>query len=220
VTRAEAIAYIQQGLAWRSDKSTEILAALDEAQRELEQGTSLPWFLITEAGSLSGTANDGTLTIPAGFIKETDEDALSVVTTEGITRFLRKMNWGDMILNYQDSSDGTVSTGDPEVYVVRATTIEVRPIPTATWTASLDYFAHDTLPSALASGATNDWLTEAPYVLVNLAGTLMAEDIEYDAQKPMIEKFARRYARNNAKLMAQIAEREMTNREIVMGSRV
>lgn len=217
LTQAQALALVQQGLAWRSDLSTQITSMFDLVQYdELERGTSLPWFLLLEDQPLTGSANSGSLTIPTNreFIREVDDGALRIVSSDGPVRFLVKRSY-DWIIEDQQSDEGVVETGDPEFYAIRSSTFYCSPIPTAAWTAYATYYAHDAVFSGLASGAQNLWLKYAPGLLVNLTGVRMAEDLEHNEA---MSKFQRRYDAARARMEAEIALREGSNREFVMGN--
>ena len=58
MTRDEAVTEIQNTLAFRTDKASEIVLALQRAQTKLERNAVLPWFLQTEVASETTTKDE------------------------------------------------------------------------------------------------------------------------------------------------------------------
>jgi len=222
LTRAEAITYIQQGLAWRTDKSAEILVMMDFMQKdELEKGTSLPWFLQIEDDPLTGTADVAYIDLPSGYIRPVEdgaEPAMFRTASSGRRQVLRRMNYSHMVEYYQDAEDGNLQAETdegPRAYALRSTRLYFAPVPTVAWTVYHSYYKHDDLPSTIGASGTNLWLTEAPGVLTNLVGMRMADDFEHPEA---LKKFGTRFASSMARLTAEMGARESADAEIVMGS--
>lgn len=216
MTKDEAVAAIQQGTGFRTDKATEIALALDTAIKDHETGGSLPWFLMEEDSPLVGVASVGTLTLPTDFLRLVDETAsLKYTDSSGFRTFLRRVSYSQLLELNQAATTGDIEEGTPTMYALRKGTIEVAPIPTDAWTVYLTYFAKDDLVSGLAGGATNLWLTEFPTLIVNYAGSSVAGDFrDWDAKKNFDESYNQAYKR----YIAKVIDRELGDREIVMGS--
>lgn len=210
MTREEAIEYIKRGCAWRQDGDDEIVAMMDIVQHdELETGQSLPWFLLTEAGTLAGTGGSDTLTLPTGFIRPAEKYAVWTVDDDGKKVWLNRMEKALMTQYYQSYDAGTAMA-----YALGNTQLFVAPVPSADFTIYMSYWAHDTPVSELAASETNEWLTEAPSVLINLAGVRIADDYEMETSSA---KFAKRFAAANSRLIAEMALRETQDMEYTMG---
>lgn len=212
MNRTSAVSRIKEGLSFRTSTSLDatIILRLQEAQRLLEKGQTLPWFLAQQDQSMSGTGADGTVSLPTGFIRVIEGETFRVVTTEGATRFLKRVDY-DWLVEYLQDAEGDELEGDPIYFALRNTTIEVAPVPAAAYTIYVSYYkADDTLDSA----TDNDWLTYMPEILIGSAGLSLARDLNDDAA---IKNFSALYAAANAALLREIADREQTGREVVMG---
>jgi hypothetical protein len=227
MTQAQLVAYVAQGLAFRTgDQNANILAMATLVQYdELEKGTTLPRFLMKEDVPLAGTANVATVSVPGDFIREyMDAGALKFIDTFNNTSFLNKKPYDWLVSWTEEIEDEPVPgtplvpvTGNPAWYSLRKSTIYISPIPTTNFTLYMTYYAHDVDPASLASGASNLWLANAPGLLANLVGVRMAEDLEYDTG---VAKFSRRFEASMARLMKEEAAAEAANQEFVMGELV
>lgn len=219
LTKAQALALVQQGLAWRSDKSTEIYAMMDLVQsEELERATTCPWFLLLLDQSLSGTANTPTIAMPSDYWRHYDEGGVYYVTDEGPRRYLVKRPQDWIVPFVQDSVDGSIADdldNGPMYYALMGSNIYVAPVPTANFTLYHNYYKHDTSIADTGTDAQNLWLANASSVLMNLTGLRMAEDLQHSEA---MDKFQKRFAQANARLLAETIAREDADNEYVMGS--
>lgn len=231
-TQAQMVAYVQQGLGFRTDQSANILTMATMVQYdELEKGTSLPRFLMVEDFTLNGTANNPNLAVPNNFIREyMDEGAVAYVDpTTQIKYFLNKKpydwlyEWSQGIEDaggplFGDTQlDLVLPAGVPGWYSLRNKTFFISPIPAINYQLFVTYYRHDVDPAVLASGGTNLWLTNAPGVLSNLVGIRMAEDLEYDKSAA---KFQARFEASMRRLFNEEAVAEAANNEFSMGELV
>jgi hypothetical protein len=229
MTGAEAIAQIQQGLGWRSDKAVEILAALNFAQDEREQpGKTLPWYLLSEDQPLAVSSGVQAVSLPTGFIKEVEErdgnlryqpnaTSRTLFLTKTSYENAEKFFFGDWRVEdlSATASVATVVIGAPRAYVLRSNTIRVYPKPDADYTLTWSYWSHDT--DITSGSSTNQWLTYNPWVIVGEAGLKMAADLQNQAAT---QKFATILQRAEMNLMASVVERELSGRRLAMGSRL
>ena len=74
--RNAAVLRMQQTLGFRDDLETQLIAGLQDAQVDLEQGTTLPWFLKTEVSSISTFADEERVKLPSDFLRQWEEDPL------------------------------------------------------------------------------------------------------------------------------------------------
>lgn len=229
MTRDQAVAQIQQTLGWRSDKATEIVAALQFAQAEREKpGKTLPWWLVAQDQTLSVVISTQETTLPTGFIKERetrDGNLRYRPSATGRTYFLEKMDFmyaekyffGDW-RNASDedaSADDSLSPGIPRAYVLRNTTVRIYPVPDAAYSLKWDFYKND---DTLSSGSTeNKWLANAPWVLIGDAGMKLAADLRDQTALGIFSTIRTQF---QSELMNSIIEREEAGRSRSMGSRL
>lgn len=229
MNRDAAVAQIQQGLGWRSDKATQIVAALQFAQTEREKpGMTLPWFLVAEDQSLSVLTGITAVTLPTGFIKERESKQGNLryrASSTTRTWWLEKMDeqvanrtffgsWSDQD-DEDRSADTALSPGLPRAYVLRKATIKIYPTPDANYTLTWDFYK---AADMLALGSTeNSWLMYAPWVLIGDAGMKMAADLR---DKDALATFQAIVQKAQSTLIADVIEREQAGRSFSMGSRL
>lgn len=216
MTRDEAIAEVKRGTGFRANLDTTILAAFDAAQRQLELGKTLPWFLITYDAELAYVANSPTLDLPEDFIRLTDEyDPYYIEASSTNVRIpiLRK--------NYTEGRDAYGNTDDPsdatrpKVFVIRTRTdLLFYPIPTESFSVFLTYYAKQPLVSTLAADGENEWLREASEVLIGEAGLRVAS---MTRDKDALGIFSARRDAGQRALMGEIIEQEIALRPLIMG---
>lgn len=217
MTKAEAIVEVQRMLGFRTDQSNNIVLSLQRAQRLLELGQSLPWFLIQEDETLGGLPDTGYVDLPMGFIREVEDEPwyFTSTGTDNYVRRLRKVAYDHMLdlgrNAVTDVADNEDDRGASYFYSIRKTQIFVRPIPTAIWSLRGSYYK---AADSLGTENTNVWLTYAPEVLYGSAAMAMARDLRDDYGYATAEVI---FKEGNARLMADTIMREQGNREYVMG---
>jgi len=203
--RTEAVATIQQTLGFRSDKATQIVTALQQAQAQLERSPTLPWFLLTEVTSVSTVADEERVPVPCDMLREWHDDPLWyfngtapqdadkwVPLAKDSLKYLREIYPGE---------------GTPIAYSIDKLYFRIFPTPDAIYTLKQIYFKEDEL---LTSDIENDWLKYMPELVIGKAGRKLAiglrdqialqefKVIEAEAQRVMrIENFARFEATRN-----------------------
>lgn len=154
--RTVAVQRIKDGLAFRTGTTldTKIILRLQEAQRDLEAGKTLPKFLLQEAQTLSLAAAAHTVAIPSGFIRENDDKSI-YYTPSGTDRptFLKRIRaYKDAVLgNVSEDSDAAA----PKVYVVLKSTIDFIITADQAYTLYWDYYKR---ADVLTADIENDWL--------------------------------------------------------------
>lgn len=175
MTRDEAVSEIQQMLGFRTDKADEIQRELIRQQNLLENGLELPYFLRSEVTDLTTTANNERLTPPTDFLREWDEDSLSIQSTDdgGNTIWTPLEKDGPTYLRnyYQNLS---MLTGVPEAYAYDGTSFILFPMPDAVYTLRMIYYKKDT---KLIGNVENKWLQYLPYLLIAKAGFILASSL-------------------------------------------
>jgi hypothetical protein len=174
VTRSEAVVRINDGLGFKpSGHSLEpkIILRLQEAQRDLEKGKTLPRFLLQEDQSTTLLKGQHSVVLPVGFIREADDNRLHFFNpSSDIAQYLRPKRYSDAVIaNLREQ--GPVG---PSIYVIRNTTIDFITKADVDYILSWDYYKADAI---LTTDVENAWLREAPEWLIGEAGYRMAKDM-------------------------------------------
>lgn len=200
-TKAEAIARVQQGLGFRSDKATEILRALRDAQTLLEQGQTMPWWLLAPGQTLVGTADVATVTLPPEFLRFDDEAAIvySDASLTPASYEVELYDYADWAALGRDPTTGTPESGHGRRLALVGKTLYVGPTPTVAFTLTASWYEAAADLADVGDGDSNAWLTNGPMILIGLAGAAVAADLEYPAA---VSKFEEMYQVANARMIA------------------
>jgi hypothetical protein len=116
--RSAAITIIKRGLGFRQTQDAAIIAALQQVQRDLEGGKTLPEWLVTYDSPLAVVAGTATVAQPAGFLRLHEEYPLWYTDSLGGQAFLPRKNHNEAVAAYPvvDTQDGY-----PRVVVMQAT---------------------------------------------------------------------------------------------------
>lgn len=215
--RDDAVALIKQGLGFRSDLDTEIVTQMRSQQEEvLEQGSTLPWFLISTVQDLTTVADTETLAIPSDFLLEVEEAALWFFDSGQDTG----SQWRQMPKAFLDEikTDATATWSDliigaEPAYALVNKLFYFSPVPDAANTLKFMYYAQDT---QLTSNITNLWLTHAADLLMAQTGLAMAEDTENDKAAA---KFQQRLIIAVDRITRENEVRAHTNIRYIMGGK-
>lgn len=196
--RDVAVARIQQGLGFRADRQTEIVLALQEEQRDLESGKTLPWFLLVEDATLSLTAGSHSIPLPDDFIRPYDLEPLRyTVSGESGYRFVEFRDLTQILQSYS-----SYNPGGPQAIALRNNSLYVEPIADVDYTITWTYYAHADL---LDSNIENAWLANFPEVLIGGAGLRMAYDTR---DKDAVAIFTAMQGKAKTSLFNEIIARE------------
>lgn len=176
--RDAAVARIKQGLGFKKNLDNEIILAMQEIQADLETSSELPWFLRKKYDPAFITVPSiRTLAVPADFIREWDDDPLTIIWTDGTSTFTQelikdtpaflKLRWPQETLPLTDISV-------PKGYARINDTFYFYPLPSAAYTFDGSYYAKADL---LTTNIENAWLKELPYILVARAGLQLAQGL-------------------------------------------
>jgi hypothetical protein len=176
VVRDDAVAEIQEGLKFRSDHFDRIVNRLKRVQFLLEQGRTLPWFLVEE-NYVSNVGVGEDIAIPPGFIREVvtpEHGGLYLLSADsGQPRYLQKMD-ADEARTAFTTLTGDTSLCPPRAYVIRKDVFQVFPALTVATTFYMDYYKSD---DVLSTNIENEWLAHAPYLLIGEAGASFARTL-------------------------------------------
>lgn len=236
MTGAEAVAQVQQGLGWRTDRATEILAALNFAQDEREQaGKTLPWFLL-QFDQVTTTTGVAVIFVSTNVIKlnEFMDQAVQIATSTSypaVPLFPNRTKWARGELDFygpQPSRDSELvsttsfPTGAPRAYEFfhaagqsASPSIWFWPIPDRDYVVTVGYYSKQA--DIVADSTTNLWLTYNPWVIVGAAGWKLAADIQNQAA---MMTFGTILQRAEQTLMSGIVEQELAGRRLSMGGRL
>lgn len=167
--RDVARARIQQTLGFRSDKETEIIAALQDAQVMLERGATLPWFLQSEVASISTEDGEERVPIPTDFLREWEDDPLwyFIAGTSGDDDTWTELAKDDLaFLRAKYPGEGA-----PVAYALDVKYFRIFPTPDAVYTLKTIYYKKD---AVLTTNIENQWLANFPYLVIGEAGQLLA----------------------------------------------
>lgn len=207
MNRDTAVTRIQNALAFRTTLASEIVAALQDSQIELEHEPFLPWFLAEEDTSLVTVATVQEVSLPSGFIREYENDALRFIPSDidEDARILQKDTATFLRLRFS-------GIGEPRGFAVQRTDMLIFPIPDDVYALGFRFYKQD---ETLSSGSTeNLWLTHAHELMIGIAGLKIAMATR---DKAGIEIFSAYEARGRARLLRGSEARENENVSYVMG---
>jgi hypothetical protein len=164
-------------LGKRTDIETKTLRGLELARLFLEQGTFLPWFLVTTIADTTMTIDDERVEVPSDFIRELDEMGdLWVEGTDGKKTPLKKRDY-DVLRN----SDYATESAIPKYYALTGDYFRCFPIPDVAYPMTMLYYAHDT--DVANDGVETAWGKNAPGLLIAWGGYYTARGLR--AQEAM-----------------------------------
>jgi len=173
--RSAAVARINQGIGFRAAGNAleaNIILMLQEAQRDLEKGKTLPKFLLQEEQPLILLEGSPAVNLPTGFLRLGDDLGIVAYGYGGVTTRLRPLIYIDLIDAYWASDD--VVPGLPVAYSIRKDNIVFSSYADQDYTFYWDYYK---AADPLTSDIENAWLANAPEWLIGEAGWRLAMDL-------------------------------------------
>lgn len=215
LTRTQIISTVLGRLGRREGDTYLVAQAKTELgliQSRLEGGAFLPWFLLTAESTLTLTANNRELALPANFLREWDDYPIHRYEATGspVYRKLEKEDFDVLIEEF----DG-VASGDPVAYALTGTTLNFFTTPNSAYSCRWRYYAKDTALSD--SVDTNLWTTNADDLLVAELGVVMAG--QYARRVDLAQVFATQKAEAVKRLTAFDIARMQAARSAVRGDR-
>src|SRR3954463_3794751 len=98
--RSEAIAIIKRGLGFRQTQDTAIIAALQEAQRDLELGHTLPNFLLAYDVVVPIVAGTALISLPTGVLRFHEDYELYYVNSNAARVFVPRRTYDEAYKAY------------------------------------------------------------------------------------------------------------------------
>jgi hypothetical protein len=166
--RSEAVARIKRGLDFRTVGDDNIVSQLQESQRYLERGKTLPHFLIFQE-DFALTAGTAQYAVPTRFLMEADDEPFHYVDDEDEYAFLEKLSYPEALERFGQEA------GAPRAYALLSSRNFVFfPTPDTDLTLTWSYYRGG---EVLTSDIENVWLAENPEVLIGHAGMVYAKDL-------------------------------------------
>lgn len=206
MTRATATSLVMQRLGKRTGLDANVVVELQQAQRDLEDGEFLPWFLKKALDGITTTSGTKVVALPSDFIRETDEKWW-LGTSDGLVR-LYKGGYSELYERELFDVDYLSSY----YYALVGTNMYHFPTPASAMAITGFYFARDAELSAAET--ENNWLKYASGLLVAKAGIRMSKTLR-DAEA--FKLFESDYAEAYNKLIAANVAREQAASNAVMG---
>jgi hypothetical protein len=182
MNRSAAVARINQGIGFRAAGNAleaNIILMLQEAQRDLERGKTLPKFLLQESQSLSLASGAHTVALPTGFLRDSDENPIHFFPSDStrpryLTRYGYRTASEATDLIQENDPEQAAQTGAPARYAIRKATIDFITNADQAYTLYWDYYKADDL---LTTNIENGWLENAAEWLIGEAGWRLAMDL-------------------------------------------
>lgn len=205
--RSLAVARIQQGLGFRSDRATEIITALQEEQRDLERGKTLPKFLLLEDQALTLAATANAVALPATFLRRSNILISYISPYSTRPRFIPWRDYGAAARDY-----GAFNPGGPAAVSIRKSTLWFEPLSDRAYSLTWTYYKKADL---LTTDIENAWLAadNSPELLIGGAGLRMALDMR---NKDAVQVFSVMQQKARAALFGDTVTEEADD-QVTMG---
>lgn len=181
--RDTAVARIRDGLGFRPTgwaREATVILRLQEAQRNLQKGKTLPKFLLQQDATIALVAGTHIASYPTGFMRISDDTRLRYFPQSSeIPVFLSERLYVDAVTANMQASEGSTlqaRPAAPSVYVFRPNNIDFVVRADINYTIFLDYYKAAAL---LTSNIQNEWLADdaGGEWLIGEAGYRMAKDL-------------------------------------------
>jgi len=217
--RSLAIQRINQEIGFRSSgNSLEpfIILMLQEAQRDLEKGKTLPRFLILEDQTLVLPAGSHSVALPTGFLRDVDDVGIRYFSQPGNRpRFLKRVYYNDGIEASAFTTESDPLAPDqpkaPKFYAIRNNTIDFIATVTTSWTFTWDYYKADAI---LSSEIENLWLANAADWLIGEAGIRLARSLRDQTAQASFDTMR---TQGRSAVFAELLARELSSGPLVLG---
>lgn len=209
--RDAAVVEVQRVLGYRSDKTAEILELMLTQQAELERQVDLPWFLRSQVTTLQCIANQDTMFVPTGFLKEWNDDPLQVETLNSSGTALIWKRLDKDVPIYLRETLQEQSPGVPQAYSRIVGYFQLFPTPDAVYNFRLTYYKEAAL---LTSNIENVWLSAMPYLLIGRVGLRIAAATR---DKDAIQTFGAMVQEGMGRINNWNTEIEQTGARLVVG---
>lgn len=213
MTRDEVVAQVKEGLGFRRDLDATIVRRLEESQRELETGRTLPSFIINKDDAVNILLGVNQYDLAFEFIREVNDIGKQwpIRSMKGDISHVRKIDYDDAMAFYGDAGEGC-----PAVYAIRARVLRFFPIPDADYEYRWSFYQKQVaLDGSDVSDEDNAWLRFAPHLLIGMTGKKVAKTLRDQAA---ITLFAEQEFTWNRSIFGETIAEEEANQTYTMGS--
>lgn len=158
------------------DLRAKCLLEMQLAQEALEQSETLPWFIQGEKAEATTDANERRLRLPADFLRESEEQALLLVNSDGSKKDLPKEGYDELLAYYGQQ------VGPPEAYAIRGEYLLFFPIPDQEYSVEFSSYYGRQTPPEDTTASENAWFRNAADLVIARAGLLIATNYLKDAE--------------------------------------
>lgn len=206
MTKQEALDLIKLRLGSRDDSDLDALIAaeLSVSQTELEATDPYPWFCQQVDSGRQLTIGNHELALPADFVIELDEQVVEISEDGILYTPIDKKTYDDIRSVY-----ASAAAGSPKHYALVGKKLYFGPAPDKAYYIRFNYQGRDVNVSTLASGDTNEWLTEANDYLGAHAGLSVASWVKDNGA---MQLFAAKLAAAQQRIRTHNTAREEANR--------
>lgn len=209
MTLQEAIDQIKVITGFRRDLDAQIVKQLKFAQANLEQGPTMPWFLLSEVSTNVTTVNGRRILIPDDFIREYEDGALWFAPSGEDEIALEKADNDELMRIF-----GTVAEGQPQAYSLDGKYFKIYPLPDDVYTVKLLYYRHDTPMDQVQLSDSSLWLANAPDCIIGRAGSVLASGLR---DKDAMDRFTSMEAQGRVAMYNENEARKHANRSYQIG---
>jgi hypothetical protein len=179
--RDTAVLRINRGLGFLPaghGQTNDILQCLEEAQRDLEKGKTLPRFLLLEDQPLVLATGEHTVDLPDDFLRPDDNNPIFYIHEDSnlphyLTPYRSYKDIVLAVLNSQRPDQPAIGTDAPRAYIIRQSVIDFITSTNSTYNLTWNYYRTG---GTLSTNVENLWLANAPEWLIGEAGRRMAID--------------------------------------------
>lgn len=166
----ESLDILMKRLGNRTDPDlrASCLAEMKIAQEQLESAETLPWFIMSESASASTKAGERRLRLPADFLRESDEQELVIVKSDGTEKNVEKHSFDELHNHYGEQE------GEPEAYAVRGEYLVFFPKPDAVFSVKFSSYYARQQPPIDTTDTPNKWFEHVADLLIAKAGVQIA----------------------------------------------
>lgn len=203
-----AVTRIQEGLGFAFRSADRIVLRMQEAQRELEMGKTLPKFLL-RLEVLAVTAGTNSVALPTGFLRLDNSIQPYYFDADG------EINYIKVVRDLHDAQTyylGTGETSAPLVMTILNGVVYFINTFDANYSIIWSYYK---AADPLTTNIENSWLANAPECIIGEAGWRMAMDLR-DAAAVGLFDTMRKTAR--LALFSETVADEETDGPLVMGA--
>jgi hypothetical protein len=206
-----AVTRIKDGMGFISGTAYDarILLRLQEAQRDLEKGKTIPEFLLIEDAIATLAAAAHTVAKPTGFMRMKDTERFHFVTSTSDAPVYLTRKYFDDAQIAQLREDDTARS--PSVYVVRKTVFDFITTADVAYTLTYSYYKN---ADVIALDVENLWLANAADWIIGKAGKRLALDAR---NKSGVDLFTMMEQEGRAAVFGEDIASEDADGPVVMG---